>query len=338
VAAALSEAKTQPGDRDRGREPATASGSAEPERPPLALSSMWHQRFPDPGDLGPFLAAGHDMGFTRFELSHDLPSRAIAPLAEHEATFASIHHPCPRSSDHDARDHACHPDAERRARFVAGMRRTIDTAGLLCASAVVVHLGSLEDSAVRRAAFEVASRNRAGQTELPAYQAALDRLRLARERAETAVIEGARSTLAEIVEHAASRGVKIGLETGFHPWEAPSPQGMARLLAGLDPASATLGAWLDTGHAAARATIGLDPWQDWREAVAGRWIGAHFHDIVGLRDHLAPGAGALDFKELGSWLPPAAHRTLEVDWYLGPDEVRAGAEHLVRCDCASWVA
>jgi sugar phosphate isomerase/epimerase len=101
---------------------------------------------------------------------------------------------------------------------------------------------------------------------------------------------------------------------------------MARLLGALSAEPA--GAWLDTGHIGAQAARGMAGFEDWWAAVGGRWLGAHFHDVVGLRDHLAPGAGSLDFEALGAALPPGILATLEVDWYLQAEEVLAGAGHL----------
>ena len=55
---------------------------------PLALSSMYFQRWPDMGDLRPFFAAGRAMGFARFELSHDLGPEAIGRLAPGDVRIA----------------------------------------------------------------------------------------------------------------------------------------------------------------------------------------------------------------------------------------------------------
>jgi sugar phosphate isomerase/epimerase len=47
--------------------------------------------------------------------------------------------------------------------------------------------------------------------------------------------------------------------------------------------------------------------------LAHRMIGAHLHDVRGIRDHRAPGNGDLDWSYIAGVLPPSAHRTLEID-------------------------
>ncbi len=307
--------------------------------PQLALSSMWHQRFASPNDLCAFFEAGRAMGFARFELSHDVPPAGLATVKASGATITTIHHPCPRPAEYDPRDHAFSPDPARRARWTAGMLATITTARTIGATTVVVHAGALDDEALRRSAFELTSRVRAGQRPLEAASRArvvrahvIDRLVALQEER----LDGARVALEPVIAAAAAAGVRVGLETGYHAWEAPTAGGMLQLLDALDPASTVLGAWLDTGHTAARVRVGLERWRDWRDAVDGRWIGAHFHDVVGLRDHLQPGIGELDFAALGAWLPESAARTLEIDWYFEPREVVAGARALAKSGCAAF--
>jgi len=60
----------------------------------------------------------------------------------------------------------------------------------------------------------------------------------------------------------------------------------------------------------------------------------HFSDIQGLRDHLAPGLGELDFARLAPWLPPEIIRTCEVQHRNRPEEIIAGVEHLRATGCA----
>ena len=65
-------------------------------------------------------------------------------------------------------------------------------------------------------------------------------------------------------------------------------------------------------------------------------VGVHAHDVVGLRDHLAPGSGSLSFESLLARLPHTAVVTLEVDWYLTEPEVVAGRRRLQEAMEAAW--
>lgn len=295
----------------------------------LALSTMYFQRWADQRDLAPFFALAREIGFERFELSHILSPDAVATVDPRRVTISAVHHPCPLAADHDPSDRLTSADPAARARAAAGIGRTIDTAARLGASAVVVHLGYVEDTsdqALWRLRFEVDSRFLAGQGGTAAYVEAVDRLNAFLAEREPAHLERGLDALPAVLARARARGVRIGLETGYHAHELPGPAGMRGLLDALG--DTTCGAWLDTGHVGAQVHLGRVTFDDWFEAVAGHWIGAHVHDIVGLRDHLVPGIGALDFAALAAQLPAGIVRTCEVDWYFSPAEVAAGVGHL----------
>jgi sugar phosphate isomerase/epimerase len=58
-------------------------------------------------------------------------------------------------------------------------------------------------------------------------------------------------------------------------------------------------------------------------------VGVHLHDVAGLRDHLLPGLGQLNFADVIAPVPRTAVLTCELDWYFTPQEILAGAEHVV---------
>ena len=47
--------------------------------------------------------------------------------------------------------------------------------------------------------------------------------------------------------------------------------------------------------------------------------------MIGLRDHLLPGQGELDFRAIARDLPEEAVITCELDWYYTPEEIVQGA-------------
>ncbi|MBK6768417.1 MAG: TIM barrel protein [Ardenticatenales bacterium] len=321
---------------------------------PLALSSMWAQRFDDPDDLRPFFDAGRAMGFERFELSHTHSPAALASIPP-DVVIASIHHPCPAGPPLRPGDDATSPDPAARARWTDALRRTIDTAQRLGASAICAHLGSAHDEAVRKLWFELHSRYQAGQKGSPRYVEALGALRDRLAVVQPAAIERAVAVLTRVVGDLRGAGVALGIETGYHGWELPTAGGMGVLLADIDAAMPgavvggadcdgarltgtadtvpVVGAWLDTGHVGVQANVGTATFNEWFDAVArvgGRWGGMHWHDVVGVRDHLPPGMGRLDLTSIGRSLAAGGRHamawTLEVDWYMSPDEVVRGAQ------------
>lgn len=300
----------------------------------LALSSMWFQRWPDRRDLRPFFEAGASMGFEAFELSHDLPPEALEQLPE-GVRLPSIHHPCPRDPALGPAQGLLSSDPALRRAAAAALGATIERAGRLGAEAVVLHLGQLEDAddTCRRLRFELEARHRAAQRDGRPYALALERLKGILSRKEPEHLDRAIAVLPPLLDQAARLGVRIGLETGYHAHELPTATGMRRLLDQLS-APGSIGAWLDTGHVAAREAIGIDRLDDWMAAVDGRWLGVHLHDCVGLRDHLVPGMGELDFAALARRFPASALRTCEIDWYFSAAEIASG---LARLSADGWV-
>lgn len=300
---------------------------------PLALSSMYAQRWRDRTTLEPFFALGRALGFERFELSHDVAPEALAAIDPARVRIAAVHHPCPTAPPVVAGGLVA-ADDDVRAAAIAALRASVATAARLGAPVVVLHLGRVADDADetrRRLAFELANRFQAGQRHDERYEAARARLATWVAEREPALVERGAASLGEVATEAADRGVLLGIETGYHPDELPTPAGLAALL---DAAGEAVGAWLDTGHVGARDALGFATPGAWRAAAAGRWLGAHVHDLVGLRDHLAPGSGGLDLAALLAMVPRGAPRTLEVDWHLAPEEVAGGARHVLALERA----
>lgn len=319
----------------------------------LALSSMWAQRFADADDLRPFFDAGRAMGFERFELSHTHSSAALASIPP-GVVIASVHHPCPAGPPLQQGDDATSSDPAARARWSDALRRTIATAQRLGATAVCAHMGTAHDEAVRKRWFELHSRYQAGQAASPRYVEAATALAARLADVEPAAIQRAVEVLSEVVDDLRASGIALGIETGYHAWELPTATGMRALLEGVEAAApgavvgpdAIVGAWLDTGHVGVQQNLGVATFDGWFEAVAavdggrgGRWVGVHWHDAVGVRDHLAVGTGDVPFdrvrRGLSATLGSATTRkallqTLEVDWYLSAAEVGEGARQLGR--------
>ena len=135
-----------------------------------------------------------------------------------------------------------------------------------------------------------------------------------------------------LVPYARKRDVRLGFETRVHYGEIPSFEEMGWLLDYFD--DPTVGFWLDTGHAQVLANLGFHPLVDWLRAYSQRLIGVHFHDVRGLRDHLIPGMGGIDFSKVARFLPPEVVRTCEFDWYFTEDEIRRGVDCLREVGCA----
>ena len=114
----------------------------------------------------------------------------------------------------------------------------------------------------------------------------------------------------------------MGLENRRHPFEIPTPAEMGLLLREHDRSA--VGLWYDTGHAQVLANLGFHGPDDWLAPFADRIVGVHFHDCVGLRDHLVPDMGEIDFDALALQCPASAVRVCEFDWFFDEEEVTEG--------------
>jgi len=133
-------------------------------------------------------------------------------------------------------------------------------------------------------------------------------------------IEAVRRSLDSLAVTAEKHGVRIGLESRRYPHEIPNLEEAAALLAEHDPT--VVGFWYDMGHCRVTANLGFASESDWLTTLGDRILGVHMHDVVGLRDHLLPGMGEIDFIAKTPYIPPTATLTWEVDWYFTEEELR----------------
>lgn len=81
--------------------------------------------------------------------------------------------------------------------------------------------------------------------------------------------------------------------------------------------------WYDTGHAyVRRETLKID------EPLPTDVVGMHLNDSLGGDDHLAPGAGKVDFAALAEMACEARHRVLEPNADVSAEELATGLAHL----------
>src|SRR5262249_23706601 len=102
-----------------------------------------------------------------------------------------------------------------------------------------------------------------------------------------------------------------GIENRVWYHEIPLPGEAAALLAEHEPA--LVGYWHDVGHAEVLHRLGLAPLREWFSLLGGRIIGCHLHDMAGIVDHRAPGAGDVAWPSLARALAPAKVRTFEIN-------------------------
>ncbi|MFN8482873.1 MAG: sugar phosphate isomerase/epimerase [Anaerolineae bacterium] len=284
-----------------------------------ALSTMWLQTRYD--RVVDFARAARDIGFARIELSHILPAEAFDGFRPGAWDVAAVHHPCPLPPTRVPP--LSDPDPVRRGAAVAAGKASVDTAARYGASAVVLHVGDIPE--LEYWEDELRSRTLARQQATPEYAAAVARLDRDRAAVKGRYLSASLAGLQALAAYAGERGVRLGLETREFAREIPDSDDMAFLL---DRLPDNVGFWLDTGHVAVTARLGRPSLSAWLQRHGHRLIGLHLHDTLGLRDHLLPGLGDIDFATLAPYLRDDVVRTCELDWFYTPAELRAGVARL----------
>lgn len=296
----------------------------------FALSTMWSQhRF---NDVPALARAAADLGFPAIEVSHTIAVEQIVDLLPGQVAILAVHYPAPTTPSPYGRAADAllsSPDPEARAWAVRQGEQCLRFAADMGARAVCLHLGAVDLPAHWEWALE--QRYLGGQAGSPAYLRLRDQIIAERARRQPPFFDAARRSLDELAALAIRYGLRLGVESRRQYREIPSFEELGILLA--DHAPATVGFWYDPGHVQVLANLGFHQHQPWLDLFAARIVGVHLHDVIGLRDHLLPGLGELDFAHIGRHLPADAVRTFELDWYYEEQELQTGLAHARAAGC-----
>ena len=123
-----------------------------------------------------------------------------------------------------------------------------------------------------------------------------------RERIAPECLQRVKDCLRRIIEYAASKNVRIGLEGRRDYEEIPTERELAELLEEMN--SPHLGYWHDFGHSQIKENLGFIDHAEWLRAIGPRAFGCHVHDCIWpARDHQPPFTGGVDFEKLVPLLP-----------------------------------
>jgi len=264
------------------------------------------------------------LGFSRVELNAQLPRYLLDSVAEEAARagflVGSLHNFCPAPPAGEEGDSLASAREKIRARAVRNTVLTVEAAARLGASAVVLHLGLVPP---RRSARRLQAWTERGLAGTPKYLRLRDRVLARRARLARPCLERVVRSLRELAPPAEALGVRLGLETRYHPWEIPSFPEIGEILE--EVGSPALGYWHDLGHARVRETLGDEPALSYLERYGKRLIGMHIHDVVVTRDHKAPGEGEMDFSPYRPWLAAnGIHKVFEVHPGATPEQIIRG--------------
>lgn len=298
-----------------------------------ALSTMWMQR--RHSHVREFIEAGKRLGFRKFELGHVVRPEMLDGVTRRDAEFPSLHAPCPTTVGLGGQQGLLLSALDKDLRLAAvGMTiRTLEVAERLGAGAVVVHIGRVDVTAGRENAQELRRLYMYQQEDSLLFELLRKQAVEQRSAHAPAHLDAARRSLEVLADEAEKRGLRLGLENRDSYYQMPTLDEMQILLSDVDPAVA--GYWHDVGHAQILDRLGFIPHRAWLDAFRDRLVGIHFHDALGVRDHLVCGLGEADWSMIKGYLTPATLRTCEFDWYFEGEHLWQGVEFLEGAGCLS---
>ncbi|MCL6648992.1 MAG: sugar phosphate isomerase/epimerase [Chloroflexi bacterium] len=296
-------------------------------RAPLSLSSMWAVgRFATAAE---FRAAAAALGFAAVEFNYETPPAWLEQPGS-GLPVRSLHNPCPAQRFANGRWSyelsLGALDEDERATAVRLARETLAAAARLGAQAVVVHVATIPVDTTKQDRLRALVA--AGQQESEEFWTLRDALAAERAAQAGPYLEQACRSIRELAAAAAELGVALGLETRVNVYEIPNLSEMVELLdAGRD---GPVGYWHDVGHAAVQELLGFGSHRAWLETLGTRCLGAHLHELQGIRDHVPIGSGTMDWPLVARFLPATAIRVCEIDRRATPEEVAQGVTALAR--------
>jgi sugar phosphate isomerase/epimerase len=248
-----------------------------------------------------------ELGFGSTELGHGIRLSLIPGIQKMfdsgQVRFTSLHNFCPLPVEVMMASPDCYQlsavSPEERERAVKQTFQTIDFAERLSAPFVVLHLGQVKMPPITDRLIMM---TKAGKHFSRGYVRAKLKAVETRERRGPVHLQRVKDCLRRIVEHAASKNVRIALESRRGYEEIPSERELPKLLDELN--SEQVGYWHDFGHSQIKENLGFVDHAEWLGAIGSRAFGCHVQDCVWpAKDHEAPFTGGIDFDKLVPLLP-----------------------------------
>lgn len=268
------------------------------------------------------------LGFNLIELGHGVRISLVPGIQEMveagEVEICSLHNFCPLPVEVLQASPDCYqfssPDKRERERAVKQTLQTIDFAARLTASFVVLHCGSVMMNPITDELIALATNGELLSRDYVRKKVDAVRKREARAAEHLARL---RECLQPIIERAAEKKIRLGIEGRRNYEEIPSEREIPQLL---DEISAGhVGYWHDMGHIQIKENLGFLEHLEWLQKISARTFGCHMHDVKWpAHDYHPPFLG--DMKQL-DLLTRILPRDAQIVWELSP---RVTAEEITR--------
>jgi sugar phosphate isomerase/epimerase len=220
-----------------------------------------------------------------------------------EVRFSSLHNFCPLPVEVMVASPDCYKfsavSSEERERAVKQTLQTIDFAARLNAPFVVLHLGEVNMSPITDRLIELAKTGRYLSRKYVRLKVGAVQKR---EKIALRYLQRVKDCLRRVIEHAASKNVRIALEGRRGYEEIPTERELPGLLE--EMSCAQVGYWHDFGHLQIKENLGFIDHAEWLRLMGSRAFGCHVQDCIWpAKDHEAPFTGAVNFEKLVPLLP-----------------------------------
>ena len=281
----------------------------------LALSSSWISQYLNNGNelINSLQHFGVSCVELEYRISNAIYLQLLKLLPKANIKVASIHNYFPKptivKSSKGGGDlfRLSSPDREERQFAVHWSTKTIENAGRLGATAVVLHCGHVEMDMELDRLYTYYSTQRINSKEAQAF---ISQKINERSRLKPIYLKCLLSSLEKLVPIAAKHGVVLGIENRYHYCELPTLEDFETIFSRFK--GGPIGYWHDTGHAHVNESLTLIPKRSLLETYSQHLIGVHIHDAKDLDDHLVPGTGTIDFKPLKNILKKNLLNILEL--------------------------
>lgn len=291
----------------------------------IAFSTCWNSGRHTSGDE--MLREIQALGFNLIELGPGIRVSHIPGIQKMldagEVSISSLHNFCPLPDEMMNASPDCYEfsaaDKSERDRAVKQTLKTVDYAARLNAPFVVLHCGSIAMNAITDELIALAQNG--GLFSRKYVRKKIDAVRT-REQAAPAHLGRVKECLKPIVERAAEKNVRLGLEGRRAYEEIPSERELPHLLNEI--ASSRVGYWHDMGHLQIKENLGFLDHAEWLRSIAPRTLGCHMQDVLWPgQDHQPPFLGNMNLEPLYGLLP----QNCQVVWKLSP---HSSAEEIMR--------
>ncbi|MGZ5020887.1 MAG: sugar phosphate isomerase/epimerase family protein, partial [Chthoniobacterales bacterium] len=243
-----------------------------------------------------------------------------------EVTFSSLHNFCPLPVEVMQASPDCYKfsagTSRERERAVKQTLQTIDFAERLGALFVVLHCGEVPMNPITD---ELIALIKKGQMLSREY--VRRKIKAVRKREAEAPwrLERVKECLKRIVEYAAAKNIRLGIEGRRGYEEMPNERELPALLDELNSPHA--GYWHDFGHIQIKENLGFLDHAEWLRMIGPRAFGCHLQDCVWpAQDHQPPFAGDVDLLKLVPLLPKDCAFVWEMSPRKTAEEIRRSVE------------